>query len=157
MKRVLFVCTQNSARSQMAEGLLRHMYGGAYEVHSGGTSPSTVRPQAVQVMKEIEIDISGQRAKNVAELEGTSFDYVVTLCDSARGNCPIFAGAREYIHRGFADPAAVTGSDEESLEAFRRVRDQIRDWLESRFGSEAGGKSGQGPPAGGGEKAGENG
>lgn len=140
MKRVLFVCTQNSARSQMAEGLLRHMYGDVYEAHSGGTSPSRVRPQAVEVMKEIGIDISGHRAKNVAELEGMSFDYVVTLCNTARGNCPFFTGAREYIHKGFDDPAAVTGSAEESMAAFRRVRDQIRNWIESRFGSGSSGE-----------------
>jgi arsenate reductase len=134
MQSVLFVCTHNSARSQMAEGLLRHMYGDSYEASSGGTSPTKVQPHAVQAMKEIGIDISGQRAEDIRSFDGRRFDYVVTLCDRARGTCPFFAGAREYIHQGFEDPAAYAGSDEESLAAFRRVRDQIREWIEARFG-----------------------
>jgi arsenate reductase len=122
----------------MAEGLLRHMYGGSYEAGSGGTSPTKVQPHAVQAMKEIGIDISGQSAKDIRSFDGKRFDYVVTLCDRARGTCPFFAGAREYIHKGFEDPAAAVGSDEKSLAAFRRVRDQIREWIETRFGDQPG-------------------
>jgi arsenate reductase len=136
----------------MAEGLLRHMYGDIHEAYSGGTSPSQVRPEAVQVMEDIGIDISGQRAKSVREFEGRSFDYVVTLCDTARGECPFFAGAKEFIHMGFEDPAAVPGAGEESLEAFRRVRDQIRDWIESRFGGKSAGKPGDNESARGGAR-----
>ena len=137
MQSVLFVCTHNSARSQMAEGLLRHMYGDSYQASSGGTSPTRVQPHALKVMEEIGIDISGQCAKDIRSFDGKSFDYVVTLCDRARGSCPFFAGAREYVHKGFEDPAAAVGSEEKSLAAFRRVRDQIREWIEERFGGGA--------------------
>jgi arsenate reductase len=120
----------------MAEGLLRHMYGGMYEAISGGTSPTSVQPLAIEVMKEIGIDISGQRAEDIRSFDGRRFDYVVTLCDRARGTCPFFAGARDYIHKGFEDPAASLGSGQEAIAAFRRVRDEIRKWLEERFGDQ---------------------
>jgi len=134
--RVLFVCTHNSARSQMAEGLLRALYGDRYESYSAGTEATVVNPNAVSVMAEAGVDISGQRAKMVDELWGQQFDYVVTLCDSAKETCPFFPGTR-ILHQSFDDPAAVSGSEEEILQAFRRCRDEIRRWIETTFGPRA--------------------
>ncbi len=137
--RVLFLCTHNSARSQMAEGLLRHYYGDRFEAYSAGTVATSVNPYAVRAMAELGIDISGQRSKSAVELleQGVEVDVVVTVCDRARGECPTFPGARRYLHRAFEDPAAVEGSDEEKMEAFRRVRDQIKAFLDEAFGGEA--------------------
>ena len=126
-KRVLVLCTGNSARSQMGEGLFRHEGRGLYEVSSAGTKPTHVRPEAIAVMKELGIDISGHRSKSVNEFDGQSFDYVVTVCDNARDSCPIFPGAVQRIHWSFEDPAAVEGSETERLAAFRRIRDQIHE------------------------------
>ncbi|QOY86822.1 arsenate reductase ArsC [Paludibaculum fermentans] len=126
MKRILVLCTGNSARSQMGEGLFRHAGAGAYEVESAGTKPSLVRPEAIAVMRELGIDLSGYRSKSVSEFEGQAFDYVVTVCDNARDSCPVFPAGTERIHWSFEDPAAVEGSEEERLAAFRRIRDQIR-------------------------------
>jgi arsenate reductase len=128
-KRILILCTGNSARSQMAEGLLRHDAGDRLEVFSAGTRPSQLRPEAIAVMRELGIDISGHRSKSVDEFSGQSFDYVVTVCDNARESCPIFPSGTTTIHRGFEDPAAIEGSEEHRLAAFRRVRDEIRTWL----------------------------
>lgn len=125
MERLLVLCTGNSARSQMAEGLFRRAVGDRFEVFSAGTKPSLVRPEAVAVMAEIGIDISGHRSKSVAEFAGQPFRYVVTVCDNARESCPIFPGPVERIHWSFEDPAAVEGSREERDAAFRRIRDQI--------------------------------
>lgn len=127
MKRVLVLCTGNSARSQMAEGLFRQEGGGEYEVHSAGTKPSQVRPEAIAAMREIGIDISGHRSKSVDDFVGQPFDYVVTVCDNARESCPVFPAGTERIHWSFEDPAAVQGSEAERLSAFRRIRDQIRE------------------------------
>jgi arsenate reductase (thioredoxin) len=128
-KRVLILCTGNSARSQMAEGLLRHDAGEKFHVESAGTHPSDVRPEAVAVMHEIAIDISGQHSKNVSELEGQQFDIVLTVCNNAREECPVFFGAAQRFHHNFDDPAAVQGSEGERLVAFRRVRDELRQYL----------------------------
>lgn len=128
-KRVLILCTGNSARSQMAEGLLRHDAGELFEVESAGARPSSVRPEAIAAMAEIGIDISGHRSKSVEEFQGQHFDYVITVCDRARETCPIFFGAATRLHRSFEDPAARAGSDEERLALFRRVRDEMRVWL----------------------------
>src|SRR5665213_187748 len=128
-KLVLILCTGNSARSQMAEGLLRHDDGERFDVESAGTKASFVRPEAIAVMKELGVDISGHRSKNVAEFEGQPFDYVITVCNNARETCPVFFGAAETLHHSFDDPAAVAGSAEERLAAFRRVRDELRDCL----------------------------
>ncbi len=143
-KKVLFLCTHNSARSQMAEGLLRAMHGEEYEAYSAGVVATSVDPRAVLVMKEMGIDISGQRSKTSSEFGDTIFDLAVTVCDRARQACPICSTrlelpsslpkAREVIHRSFEDPAAATGSEEEQLEAFRRVRDGIADWISQKFG-----------------------
>ena len=131
-KRVLFVCTHNSARSQIAEGMLRHLYGDRYEVFSAGTKPSSVHPMAIRVMKEVGIDISDHRSKSVYEFLGEEFDYVITVCDSAREECPYFPGAKKYLHRSFVDPSSAGRN--EMLHTFRRVRDEIRRWIEITFG-----------------------
>jgi arsenate reductase (thioredoxin) len=125
-KRVLILCTGNSARSQMAEGLLRHDGGGRFEVFSAGVEPSHVRPQAIEAMREVGIDISGQRSKSVDEFAGQEFDYVITVCDNANANCPVFPGKTERIHWSFDDPAVAEGDEAARLAVFRRVRDEIR-------------------------------
>lgn len=128
-KRVLILCTGNSARSQMAEGILRRDAGDRFEVFSAGTRPSKVRPEAIAVMKELGIDISGHRSKSVDEFTGQPFDYVLTVCDNAREICPIFAGKTVTIHQSFEDPALLQGPEEARLAVFRRVRDQLRQYL----------------------------
>lgn len=128
-KRVLILCTGNSARSQMAEGLLRHDAGDHFTVESAGTKPGQVSSEAIAVMKELGIDISGHRSKSVEEFAGQNFDYVLTVCDNAKESCPIFPGHVNRLHRNFEDPAAVQGSEQERLAVFRRVRDEIRDSL----------------------------
>jgi arsenate reductase len=128
-KRVLILCTGNSARSQMAEGLLRHDAGDRFEVDSAGTKPGHVRPEAIAVMKELGIDISCHRSKLVDEFAGRNFDYVLTVCDNAKEGCPIFPGRTTRLHHNFDDPAAVQGSEEKRLSVFRRVRDEIRTYL----------------------------
>jgi arsenate reductase len=128
-QRVLILCTGNSARSQMAEGLLRHDAGDRFEVFSAGVKPGAVRPEAISVMQELGVDISGQRSKHVDEFAGQHFDYVLTVCDNARESCPVFYGNTIAIHESFEDPAAWQGSEEERLEVFRRVRDEIRHYL----------------------------
>ena len=128
-KRVLILCTGNSARSQMAEALLRHAAGERFEVESAGTKPSRVRPEAIAVMREIGIDISGQRAKSIDEFRDESFDYVLTVCDNARETCPVYPGHANRLHHNFEDPALVEGSEEQRLSAFRKVRDQLREYL----------------------------
>jgi arsenate reductase len=134
--RVLFLCTGNSCRSQMAEGFLRAYGDEKYEAHSAGTKPSTVNPLAVEVMREVGIDISGQRSKNVGEYVGQHFPLVITVCNNAREHCPIFPGPCLREHWPFDDPADATGSDEERLQVFRRVRDEIgariRSWVADR-------------------------
>jgi arsenate reductase len=137
MKKVLFICTHNSARSQMAVGLLRTFSGDKYEAHSGGTQPSAVNPYAIRVMAEIGIDISAHRSKHVREFLGMTFDSVVTVCDNAKETCPFFPGAKEYIHQSFADPAVCSGSEEEILDCFRRSRDEIKEWIEKTFGEKS--------------------
>ncbi len=126
-KRVLVLCTGNSARSQMAEGLLRQLAGDRFEVFSAGTRPAGLNPNAVTAMAELGIDISGHRSKSVDEFTGKQFDYVITVCDTAKESCPFFSGGEKRIHRGFEDPAASPG--EQQLERFRRVRDQLSSWL----------------------------
>ena len=127
--RVLVLCTGNSARSQMAEGLLHHDAGSRFDVRSAGTRPSAVRPEAIAVMRELGIDISHQRSKSVDEFAGETFDYVLTVCDNANEVCPIFPGQTKRLHHNFEDPAVAEGSEEQRLRAFRGVRDQIRSYL----------------------------
>jgi len=135
-KRVLILCTGNSARSQMAEGLLRTIAGDRYEVFSAGVAPSHVRPEAIEVMSELGIDLSSHRSKSVDEFAGQRFDYVITVCDNAAENCPVFPGSTKRIHWSFDDPAGVTGSEEDRLAAFRHSRDEIRKRLEQFARSE---------------------
>ena len=134
-KRVLILCTGNSARSQMAEGLLRHDGGDKFEVESAGVEPSRVRPQAIEAMSEIGIDISGHRSKSVDEFIGQEFDYVITVCDNANERCPVFPGKTTRIHWSFDDPAASEGDEAERLAVFRRVRDEIRGRLRELIAS----------------------
>lgn len=127
--KVLFLCTGNSCRSQMAEGWAKALKGDVIEAYSAGTAPSTVNPLAIKVMKEAGVDISSQRSKNVVELMDVDFDVVITLCGDARDTCPVFPGDAKVVHRGFDDPARAEGSEEEVLAFFRRVRDEIRDFV----------------------------
>lgn len=132
-KRVLFLCTGNSCRSQMGEGLLRYLYGEHYEVFSAGTKASFVNPKAIQVMREIGIDISHHTSKVVDEFLDQSIDLVFSVCDHAKESCPIFPQKTEKIHHSFLDPAHATGTEEEILQVFRDVRDQIKTKLEQDF------------------------
>ena len=128
-QRTLILCTGNSARSQMAEGLLRHDSGDRFQVESAGTKPGRVRPEAIAVMGELGIDISTHRSKHVNEFDGQQFDYVLTVCDNAQEICPVFPARTAMIHHNFDDPAALEGSEAERLALFRRVRDEIREYL----------------------------
>lgn len=130
-KKVLILCTGNSARSQMAEGLLRHDAGDQFEVASAGVAPTQVRPEAIEVMREIGIDISSHHSKSVDEFTGQEFDYVITVCDNAKEQCPIFPGKAQRIHWSFEDPAAVTGEAEKRMAVFRKVRDEVRERLKT--------------------------
>jgi arsenate reductase len=128
-KRVLILCTGNSARSQMAEGLLRHSGGEAFEVVSAGIDPSFVRPEAIAAMREIGIDISSHRSKSIDEFTGQPFAYVITVCDNAKQQCPMFPGPARRIHWSIKDPAVVEGDNETRLAAFRVARDELRERL----------------------------
>lgn len=133
--RVLFICTANAARSQMAEGLLRAKYGDRFEVFSAGTCLSRVSISTIQVMQEIGIDISHHRSKTLDEMSGMTFDLAVTLCDRAHQFCPVVTFAKKTIHYGFPDPHLTPGSDEEVLEGYRNVRDMITVWIDTAFGT----------------------
>ena len=130
MKRVLFVCTGNRARSQMAEGLLRHLAGDRFQACSAGTEPKGVAPMTVEVMEEIGIDIRGQRSQSVKEFAGERFDYVITVCDSARERCPAFPGGGERIHWSVEDPAEAEAREERSRRSFRAAPDDLRTRIE---------------------------
>jgi arsenate reductase len=134
-KRVLILCTGNSARSQMAEGLLRHDAGDRFAVESAGVNPTAVKREAIKALSEIGIDISGHRSKSVDEFINQEFDYVITVCDNANEQCPVFPGTTKRIHWSFEDPAAASGTDEARLNVFRKVRDEIREQL-NRFVAE---------------------
>jgi len=128
-KKILFLCTGNSARSQMAEGLMRNLRGDEFDVCSAGSKPKGVHPLAIEVMEEIGIDISSHRSKRLDEYWNKEFDYIVTLCAQANETCPLFPGEGKKIHQGFSDPAALDGTEEERLEVFRRVRDELKDFI----------------------------
>ncbi len=128
-RRILFLCNHNSARSQIAEAILKKAAGDRYEVYSAGLQPAErINPYVVKAMAEIDVDMSGQYPKSIEEFEGVNFDYVVTVCDEAQEACPFFPG-RHVIHKGFPDPASFKGSEEEILEKVRMVRDEIKDWI----------------------------
>lgn len=131
-RKVLFICTHNSARSQMAEGILRSLYPELYDVYSAGTEPTEVSPYAVKVMDEIGLDISPHTAKNIKVFIDEIFDYVVTVCDQAKESCPFFPG-RTVIHKSFEDPSQFKGTEGEILEGFREVRDEIMTWVTNAF------------------------
>ena len=131
--KVLFLCTGNSARSQMAEGFLRHFAGEDFEALSAGTKPGTLNPLAVQAMAELGIDISRQFSKNVTQFRGTPIQHVVTVCDNARESCPLFPGAARILHWSFPDPAAALGTKEDKLAVFREIRDQIATHIKQEF------------------------
>ncbi len=130
-QRVLILCTGNSARSQMAEGILRRIADARYDVESAGVTPSNVRPEAIEAMREVGIDISAHRSKSVDEFTNDEFDQIITVCDNAKESCPVFPGNAARIHWSFDDPAAVRGTHAQRLAAFRAVRDQIRSRLET--------------------------
>lgn len=133
-KKILILCTGNSARSQMAEGLLKHICENEFNIFSAGTKPSIVRPEAIEVLAEIGIDISANRSKSVDEFAGEDFDHVLTVCDNAKENCPYFPVATKLTHQSFEDPAAeLEGDEKPRLDAFRRVRDQIYNYLKNDF------------------------
>jgi arsenate reductase len=132
-KRVLFICTHNAARSQMAEGMMRAFHGHIYEAFSAGTEPGRVSPYAIRVMAEIGINISAHRAKSLQEFLDQKFDYVITVCDHAKESCPYFSGGKKILHQSFEDPSALTGTEEEIMAGFRHIRDEIRIWIENEF------------------------
>ena len=132
-QKVLFLCTHNSARSQMAEGLLRHLAGDKFEVHSAGTEATHIRPLATRAMAELGVDISGQGSKTLGRYLGETFEYVITVCDAANEACPVFPGAKNRLHWSFKDPSQATGTEEERLEVYRTVRDQIRKSIEKEL------------------------
>jgi len=131
-KKVLFVCTHNSARSQMAEGYMNARYGDRYEAFSAGTVPGTLNPYAVRAMAEIGIDISGHRSKDLGEFDEQEMDLLVAVCEG--GICPFFPWAKEEIHQEFPDPSNLAGTDEEIMEGVRRIRDEITGWIDATFG-----------------------
>ena len=130
---VLFVCTHNSSRSQMAEGLLRAYYGDRYEVYSAGTAPSGVNPFAIKAMQDLGIDLTTHRSEHIDQFADQSMDYVITVCNSAKESCPYLPAKQKNIHYSFEDPSAVEGPDAEKLAAFRRIRDEIKVWLDGTF------------------------
>jgi arsenate reductase len=127
------LCTHNSARSQMAEGLLRSMFGDKYEVFSAGTEPSGVNPNSIEVMREIGIDISSHYSKNVKDFINEDFDYVITVCGGARETCPFFPVGKKQLHKDFEDPSSFSGTKEEVLSKFREIRDNLKEWIEELF------------------------
>jgi arsenate reductase len=128
-KKLLIICIHNSARSQIAEGIINALYNKKFEAYSAGTEISKVRPQAIQVLKEIGIDISHHYSKHIRDFYRIEFDLVVTVCDNAKKVCPVFPGAKKMLHKSFPDPAAVIGTEEEKLAFFREIRDQIHQWI----------------------------
>jgi len=133
MHKILFLCTHNSARSQMAEGLLRHLGGEKYQVFSAGTEQTFVRPQAIQVMAEVGIDISQQQSKTLERYLQDDFDEVITVCDDANEACPFFPNAKNRQHWSFPDPSKATGTEEEQLQVYRTVRDAIQEKIEAEL------------------------
>ena len=132
-EKVLIICNHNSARSQIAEGLLKSLYGEYYDVYSAGSDPTTVNPYAIKVLVEIGVDISKNRSKSLKEFDGLEFDYVVTVCGGEGQACPFFFGGKTYLHESFEDPTEVNGTDNEKTDAFINTRNEIKDWIERNF------------------------
>jgi arsenate reductase len=135
MKKVLFLCTHNSCRSQIAEGILNSIFGTRFQAFSAGINPRHVNPYAAEVMKEIGIDLSKHYPKSIEDFKGADFDFVITVCDNAKENCPFYLG-KKVVHKGFKDPAEIKGSIEDTLKHFRKTRDEIKDWIIEFFGKE---------------------
>ena len=131
-KKVLFICTHNSARSQIAEALINNLYRDKYEAQSAGITPTEINPYVVKAMAEIGIDISKNRSKSIEEFRGENFNYVVTVCDNAKESCPFFPGEK-IIHKAFEDPSKFKGSEEEIMKEVRRIREEIREWIKNAF------------------------
>jgi arsenate reductase len=129
MRTVLFICTHNSARSQIAEGLVNALYSRVLRANSAGTKPGQVHPLAIEVMAELDIDISGHRSKGLVEFKDQEFDYVVMVCSNAAETCPFFPGGKEQIHHGFDDPSEAVGTEQDRLMAFRKSRNEINKWI----------------------------
>ena len=140
-KKVLFLCTGNSCRSQMADGIVNHDFAGRLEAFSAGTEPHGLNPKAVQVMAEIGMDISGNSSDHISKYEGQPFDYVITLCGDANEKCPLFFGGVQRLHMGFEDPPKARGTEEEVMAVYRRVRDEIRQTMRAFFEKELAQKS----------------
>ena len=133
-KKILFLCTHNSCRSQMAEGLANHFLGDRFQAFSAGTEATRVNPLAIKVLAELGIDVSSQYSKTMDEFEGEVFDHVITLCGDANEKCPLFIGGVQRVHKGFADPSRLEGSADDVVPSFRQVRDEIKEWLMNYFG-----------------------
>ena len=133
-KSVLFICTHNAARSQMAEAIINKLYGDRYTAFSAGTDPTQIDPFVVLVMKEIDIDVSNYRSKVLNIFKDSNLDYVITLCDQAKESCPYFPGGNLHLHRGFPDPSELKGRSEDVINGYRRIRDEIKNWIEKEFG-----------------------
>jgi arsenate reductase len=132
-EKVLFLCNHNAARSQMAEGLLKSLYGEYYDVKSAGNEPNTLSPYAVKVMAEVGVDISKHRSKSLKEFEKIEFDYIITLCGGVGEVCPVFLGGKKYLHEPFEDPTSVKGDENDKLVAFRIIRDELKEYIEKIF------------------------
>jgi arsenate reductase len=132
-KNILFLCTHNSARSQIAEGILNTFYTDKYKAFSAGLQPSHVSPYAIETLRDLGIDISDHRSKSINEFKDKKFDLVITVCDNAKESCPFFPG-KKMIHKGFQDPSAIDGSIEEIMDGFKKVRNEIKDWIIDTFG-----------------------
>ena len=131
--KILFICTHNSARSQMAEGIVNSLFNENFEAYSAGTEISFVRPEAIKVMQELGIDISNQYSKHIKEFYGIDFDLVVTVCDNAKQVCPVFPGSKRMIHNSFPDPSDMKGTEKEKLNCYRNIRDQIFNWIKEEL------------------------
>ena len=132
-KKILFICTHNSARSQMAEGIINTFYSNKFEAFSAGTKVSEVRHQAIEVMEEMGVDLTNHYSKHMKKFYGIKFDLVITVCDNAKKVCPIFPGAKKMIHKSFPDPSLATGSEEDKLQIYKKVRDQIYQWIKEEL------------------------
>ena len=133
-KSVLFVCTHNAVRSQMAEAILNRLYGDRYSAFSAGSDPTQIDPFVITVMKEVGIDVSGYKSKGLNVFQDYHFDYVVTVCDQANESCPYFQGGNLRIHKSFPDPSEFKGNPEDVINGYRRIRDEIKNWIEKEFG-----------------------
>lgn len=132
MKEILFICTHNSARSQIAEAIVNAFHADKYKAYSAGTTPTSVNPYVIKSLSELGIDTTNQKSKSINQFQGKTFDTVVTVCDNAKETCPFFPG-KNVIHKSFSDPSKLQGTEEQILQQVRQIRDEIRDWIEKTF------------------------